>query len=101
MSKYKNEKATVDGIIFDSKREAKRYLELRWLAQAGEISQLRFQVPFSIDFDGHHICKYIADFVYQENGKEIVEDAKGVRTALYKLKAKLVLAFYGIKIKEV
>jgi hypothetical protein len=45
-------------------------------------------------------CSYIADFVYTENGKQVVEDSKGFRTADYKIKRKLMLSVHGIKIKE-
>lgn len=99
--KYRNIPTEVEGIRFSSKREAKRYWELRLLEKAGKIKDLRLQVPVYIDIFGVHVCKYIADFVYHENGKQIYEDSKGVRTKEYKLKKKLVWACHGIAIQEV
>lgn len=94
--------------MFDSKKEAGRYYELSMLLRAGVISNLRLQVPFELipaqRINGKVVeraCKYIADFVYMENGKMVVEDAKGMRTDVYKIKRKLMLKEYGIKIKEV
>ena len=103
MSKYKNVKTTVDGIAFDSKKEAARYGELMLLAKAGAIQDPRLQVPFELipKQAGERAVRYIADFVYTENGKMIVEDVKGVRTDVYKIKKKLMLAVHGIRIREV
>ena len=103
MSKYKNVKTTLDGIAFDSKKEGARYGELMWLAKAGAIQDLRLQVPFELipKQAGERAVRYIADFVYTENGKMIVEDVKGVRTDVYKIKKKLMLAVHGIRIREV
>lgn len=102
-NKYYNVKtATSDGILHDSKKEASRWCELNLLLRAGEISDLRRQVKYELipKQDGERPVYYIADFVYVENGKTVVEDVKGVRTKEYKLKRKLMLYFYGIKIKE-
>lgn len=106
-SKYHNKKVSVDGILFDSTKEAKRYKELSLLLRAGEIQDLRLQVEYILIpnqyIDGKLVeraTKYIADFVYTENDKEVVEDAKGVRTDVYKIKKKLMLSQYGIRIKE-
>lgn len=103
MSKYHNTKTTVNGIAFDSKKEAARYGELVWLAKAGAIQDLRLQVPFELipKQAGERAVRYIADFVYMENGKMVVEDVKGVRTDVYKIKKKLMLAVHGIRIREV
>lgn len=102
-SKYKNVPTEVEGIRFASKREAKRYWELRLLEKAGKIVSLRTQVPISIDLYGTHVCNYVADFSYAILGSAgtIYEDAKGVRTKEYKLKKKLVWACHGIAIQEV
>lgn len=105
MNKYRAQRTTVDGITFDSKKEAKRYGELLLLECAGEIKSLERQVEFSVDIQREHICKYRADFQYQEhvgNGvwKLIAEDCKGFKTPLYKLKKKLVHAIYGVTIRE-
>jgi len=88
---------------FDSKREHKRFQELQLLERAGEISQLRTQMEFSLDVCGEHICKYIADFAYTRDGKRVVEDVKSKATAtpLYRLKKKLMRAIHGIEIVEV
>lgn len=106
MSKYNNVKYKG----FDSKKEFLRFQELQMLELAGEIHDLQRQVPFVIvptqrDEDGHlleKMAKYIADFVYiTKDGEKVVEDAKGIRTPLYKLKKKLMLEKHGIIIKEV
>ena len=103
MSKYKNQKTVIDGIAFDSKKEGARYAELQWLAKAGAIRDLRLQVPFELipKQTGERAVRYIADFVYMENGKMIVEDVKGVRTDVYKIKKKLMLKVHCIKVKEI
>lgn len=101
-SKYKAQKCVVDGIKFDSRKEAARYCELRLLERTGEIRNLRLQVPYVLipkSRYGREI-KYIADFVYFENDEIIIEDVKGVRTAIYKLKKRMMAEKYGINIKE-
>lgn len=103
-SKYHNQKVVIDGIKFDSKKEAKRYQELRLLRRAGKIDNLRLQAPYVLIDKSKHgrAIKYIADFVYYDNDlkKEVVEDTKGYRTDLYKLKKRLMAERYGIEIKE-
>jgi hypothetical protein len=108
MSKYKSKKTVVNGIVFDSRREAKRYSELLMLERAGVIKNLELQKSFELipsqEINGKVVerpCKYIADFVYEENGKTVVEDTKGMRTDKYIIKRKLMLYKYGIQIKEV
>lgn len=107
-SKFGAKKVVVDGRKFDSKHEARRYTELKLLQRAGKISDLRCQVPFllipSQYENGRCIereCKYIADFTYRENGELVVEDAKGMKTDVYRIKRKLMLQKYAIKIREV
>lgn len=100
LGKYHNVKTRVDGRLFASKREAARYRELKLLLRAGEISDLVCQPAFSCDVDGVHVCTYIADFSYVDKGAHIVEDVKGVRTALYSLKKKLVKMCCGVDVKE-
>ena len=103
-SKYGAVKTAVDGIMFDSKREASRYCELRLLEQAGEIANLRLQVPYILFPKNEYgrALKYIADFVYNDNtGALVVEDAKGHPTDVYKIKRRLMAELKGIKIKEV
>jgi len=102
MNKYGAIKTTVDGITFDSKHEAQRYTELVLLLKEHEITNLCLQPIYEIRVNGKHVCNYIADFRYTaRDGKEIVEDAKGVKTPVYRLKKKLVKAIYGIDIVEV
>lgn len=105
-SKYHAKRTSVDGITFDSKREAGRYLVLKSMEEDGTIEDLRRQVRYELvpafDVDGRHYRPvfYVADFVYVENGKEVIEDVKGVRTDVYKLKSKLFARRYGKVIKE-
>lgn len=101
-SKYRNRKTVVDGITFDSKREAERYKELRLLERGGLITDLRLQVPFELipKQPGERAVKYVADFVYTENGRMVVEDVKGYRTDVYRLKRRMMQVKYGITIQE-
>lgn len=109
MSKYGNKRIVTEDGEFDSNREFTRWCELKLLQRAGEITGLKRQVkimllPSQRDELGKVIEKpvhYIADFVYTENGKQIVEDAKGFRTKEYILKRKMLLYLQGIQIKEV
>lgn len=121
VSKYRAEKTTVDGITFDSRKEARRFTELKLLEKAGEIVELRRQVKFVLipaQREPDQIGKrggvikgklierevsYLADFVYFDNNLNdyVVEDAKGIRTKEYIIKRKLMLYKYNIRIKEV
>ena len=123
-NKYNAKKVSVDGIEFDSKKEAKRYQELLLLQKAGEIYMLERQKVYELlpaqrepDKVGkrggvikgkllERAVEYVADFVYTDkNGKTVVEDVKGFREggayAVFVLKRKLMLYRYGIKIIEV
>ena len=121
-TKYGNHKVTVDGIEFDSKKDYHRWCELRLLERAGAIRDLRRQVEYELIpnqyetverfgkkgqrlKDGQRCIEkkvsYVADFVYEQDGKTIVEDTKGMRTKDYILKRKMMLFFHGIKIREV
>ena len=123
-NKYNAKKVSVDGIEFDSKKEARRYQELLLLQKAGEIYMLERQKVYELlpaqrepDTVGKRGCvikgklleravEYVADFVYTDkNGKTVVEDVKGFREggayAVFVLKRKLMLYRYGIKIIEV
>ena len=125
-NKYGRSKTVVDDITFDSKKEAKRYKELKLMESAGEIKDLKMQVRYILipsqreesteiykkgknkgqPKPGKLIereCDYIADFVYTRvsDGKTIVEDTKGMRTTDYIIKRKMMLYFHGIKISEV
>lgn len=126
-SKYHSRKVTKDGETYDSIKEYRRYCELLLLQRAGAITELKRQVEFELlpaQFEDiptgeiyrqgerkgqpkyKRVCveksvKYVADFVYKENGKYIVEDTKGFKTKDYILKRKMMLYFHNIKIKEV
>ena len=100
MSKFNNQKTVVDNITFDSGKEAARYQDLKLLLKAGEISDLELQPTYVMIVNKQKICSYRADFRYKENGKQITEDVKGVRTSLYRLKKKLLKACYGIEVCE-
>ncbi len=101
-SKYRAVKTEVDGITFDSKREAARYMELVLLERAGEISRLELQPKYDCVVNGHKICTYKADFRYFSAEGSVVEDVKGVKTPVYRLKKKLVEALYpGVTVQEV
>lgn len=98
----------LDGITFDSKKEAGRWSELKLMEKAGIIQGLNRQVKYELipairegGKTKQRATSYIADFVYQQNGQLIVEDVKGIRTEVYRLKKKLMLWRYGIEIKEV
>lgn len=106
-SKFKNRKTELDGILFDSKKEALRYADLKLLQNVGKITGLERQKVFELipaqKQNGKTIeraCTYKADFVYWENERLVVEDVKGIKTDVYKIKRKLMLFRYGIRIKE-
>lgn len=111
-SKYHSRKVIVDGITFDSVKEARRYRELKQMEKAGAISGLELQKKFQLipsqysEIGGkrkciERECAYIADFVYWKDGGMIVEDAKGLRTPEYIIKRKLMLFRHGIRVQEV
>ena len=103
-NKYNNNPCEIDGIKFDSVREAERYTQLRLLERAGAIRDLQLQVPYIIIPKSEHgrALKYIADFAYiDHNELYVVEDAKGVQTPVYKLKRRLMAEVHNIIIKEV
>jgi hypothetical protein len=102
-SKYRNVPTEFGGILFDSKLEVARWMQLNLLERAGYISKLERQVIFPIVVTGELVCKYRADFVYMENGQRIVEDVKGGKatvTEVYRLKKKLMRIVLGIEIRE-
>jgi hypothetical protein len=104
MNKYHNRKTTIDGITFDSKKEAERYQYLKLLELAGEIHGLTLQPSYDlIAQGGRKVGKYRADFKYNRNGRLIVEDVKSIatKTAVYRLKKKIVEAVHHIQIVEV
>ena len=91
-----------DGQVFDSVKEYHRWGCLKLLERAGKIKDLKRQVKFELipKQDGERACYYIADFTYMENGELVVEDCKGFKTDVYKIKKKLMLMEHGIRIKE-
>lgn len=103
--KYHNERTEFDGLNFDSKAEAKRWCELQILVRAGEITDLRRQVPFVLipqqkrpSGGVERECTYVADFTYTRGGKAVVEDVKGAVTPEFRIKRKLMLDRHGIEI---
>lgn len=123
MLKFGNKRTVVDGIQFDSSKEAERYRELKWMEQVGLIRDLQRQVAFELipaqherfarfSKNGRRLkdgirciekkCVYIADFVYEQDGKKVVEDvkSKATRTPEYIIKRKLMLEKFGIRIRE-
>lgn len=118
--KYRNKRVEYEGIVFDSLKEKRRYCQLQILEKNGIISDLRLQVPFELIpaiYEDEIVqlktktkikrklvqrsTTYVADFVYLQDGKMIVEDTKGFRTKEYELKKKMMRAFLGIEIKEI
>ena len=120
-NKYQNKKTEVDGIVFDSFHEARRFKKLKLMEKAGEIYDLQLQVKFELiptQREADTIGKrgavkkgkvierpvfYIADFVYYKTGsnEKIIEDTKGFKTKEYIIKRKLMLYIHGIRIREV
>lgn len=101
-SKYHAKPTYVGGIRFASKKEASRYTELCLLANNYKIQGLKCQVKFPLIKKSKYgrEVRYIADFVYYENGELVVEDVKGYKTDVYKLKKRMMAELYGIIIKE-
>jgi|SRR5579885_1746013 len=100
-SKYRSKKVKENGRTYDSKHEFNRHKENLKREERGEISSLRYHVIYPLEVNGVLITEYEADFVYMENGKLIVEDAKGFPTPEYVIKRNLMKAIYGIEIREV
>lgn len=106
--KYGNRKTIVDGIKFDSKAEAERYKELRMMEQSGVITDLKCQPKFQLiptfvkDGKTFRGITYIADFSYIQDGRTVVEDVKGYKTEVYKLKRKMFEYYYSdLKLEEI
>lgn len=103
LSKYHAQKTVVNGIAFDSKKEASRYIQLSMMQKAGIIHDLKLQVPFVIIPKSRYgrAIKYVADFVYKaQDGREVIEDVKGMKTTVYRLKKRL-MAELGKEITEI
>lgn len=109
MTKYRNKKTVVDGYIFDSKLEAKRFNELKFMLKLGTIFDLTLQKKFTLQdgfrYNGkaERAITYVCDFYYKDKqGVEYVEDAKGFKTDVYAIKRKLFLFKYShIVFKEI
>jgi hypothetical protein len=118
-NKYHAKKVVANGIVYDSRKEARRHVQLLDMERNGEITDLQRQVKFVLipaqrepDTIGprggvmkgrlleREVC-YVADFVYEANDKRIVEDTKGFRTKDYILKRKMMLWVHGIRIQEI
>lgn len=92
---------TAEGILFDSAAECRRYGELKLLERGGFIRDLRRQTKFTFTIDGDVMFSYVSDFDYWEGCTYKIEDVKGVKTPVYRLKKKLIERQHGIKITEV
>lgn len=101
-SKHGNKPVITEEGYFASQLEFGRWQDLKMYRDAGEITDLRRQVPYKIEHGGKLICTYIADAVYFDNslGKEVIEDAKGHRTKIYRLKKKMLSIICGLEITE-
>lgn len=99
-NKYGNKRTQVDGIWFASKREATRYSVLRIAQRGGLIRELELQKRYPLEVKGVKIGTYVCDFRYIEDGIPVVEDCKGAKTQVYKLKKKLMKAIYEIEVRE-
>jgi len=98
------EERTLDGIAFASKKEMRRYAELRLLQKAGEVQDLELQPEFRVSINGEHYCTYTADFAYTEKGERVVEELKSTGTAkdaAFRLRKKAAELFYGIKVRMI
>lgn len=102
-AKYHNVKTELDGYKFDSLAERARYEELKLMLKGGAIAGLAVHFAFPLHVDKKLVAKYVADFFYHDIAKDckVIEDVKGVRTAVYRLKKKMVKSQYGIDITEV
>ncbi len=101
--KFNNVPTIVDGVRFDSKKEARRWGELLAMHKAGRITALQRQVRIPIRLNGVVVCRYVADFVYIANGQRVIEDVKSPITRMnpvYRLKRRM-LAAMGVEIQEV
>jgi len=101
--KYHNKPVVIDGISCQSTKEGERYKVLKLAEKAGEIRDLKLQVSFPFVLNKVKICSYNADFTYVRNGQQVVEDTKSEATRknrVYRLKKKMMKAFFGIDILE-
>lgn len=102
MTKYRAKPITIDGIRFASQAEGNHYLLLKARLAAGEITNLELQPRFPVHINGVKVCEYRADFAYFEGEHRRVVDVKGYKTAIYRLKKKLVEAAHpAVRVVEV
>lgn len=94
-TKYRAVPTYVGKIRFASKKEAARYVDLKLLERSGKITGLKLQPKFPLVISGVKICTYIPDYLYQENDTTVVEDVKGVKTPVYRIKKKLFEVLYA------
>ena len=101
--KFGAQKTVVDGIVFASKAEARRYSELALLERKGLISGLELQPRYDFEVNGVRVGFYKADFRYWDKAtnKAVVEDVKGYRTDVFAIKAKLMRALYRVEVIEI
>lgn len=98
-TKYRSVWTEVDGIKFQSKKEARRYTVLNLMEKQGYINNLRRQVPYELNEGGSFSYVYKADFVYEQSDVTYVEDSKGFITREFRKKMKLMKSIYNIDIK--
>jgi hypothetical protein len=103
-TKYNNKPTESQGKTFASKKEARRYDQLLLLEKNGEVRGIKCQQEYRLEVNGHLVCKYRADFTYEELRRHewhfVVEDVKGFQTAVYRLKKKLMVAVFDIEVRE-
>ncbi|MXN51887.1 DUF1064 domain-containing protein [Shinella sp. AETb1-6] len=103
-SKYGAEKTLLDGILFDSKAEARFYADLKVRERAGEVTDIELQRGYDLAPNGVHVAFYVADFVFFDRTvcRRRVVDVKGApATPAFRLKAKLMKACFGIEVEVV
>ena len=104
-NKYRNVKTKVDGVVFDSRKEAHHVQLLKILAKRGEITELILQPKFKFDglvYDSGRTIEYWADAeYYDKHGKRHIVDVKGMKTPAYKIKRALMSYWFGIEVEEV
>lgn len=97
--KYKNVRVKEDGITFDSKAEAKRYKQLKLMQMMGQICDLKVHPRYPIVVNDVKVCTYVGDFEYRDHRGTHVEDVKGVKTSVFKLKAKLMKVVKNVDVE--
>lgn len=103
MNKFGAKRTEFKGRMFDSRAEQQRAIQLEMLMMAGDVRNVEYQPSFDLVVNGVKVGRYVADFRYVDvaTGRTVVEDVKGVKTPVYRLKAKLVKALYGVEVQEI